>query len=93
MTSNCAASRQVQLDQAHVVRKGVADVRVLPERHGAGRHEARRCLGVAAGKERYLVSESDELLGQVRHDAFGATVEARWNAFVERRHLGDSHLL
>jgi hypothetical protein len=34
----------------------------------------------------------DEGFGQVGNHAFGTTVEARWDTFVQGSNLGDSHL-
>lgn len=63
---------------------------VESQRSGTARNEPRACDGVTAGKQRDVMTLVNQLLGEVRHDALGAAVQLRRNAFIERRYLCDS---
>src|SRR5919204_5728726 len=54
-----------------------------PESKRSRPHRNELCpsLGVAACKERHLVTERNKLLDQPGDHPFGAAVESRWNAF------------
>lgn len=47
--------------------------------------------GVSTGEQGHVVAKLYQFLCQIKDDAFGATIQLGWNAFVERRHLRDSH--
>src|SRR5215217_9587139 len=38
------------------------------------------------------MAQADELVCQERYDPFSAPVELRWDAFTQRRDLGNSHV-
>ena len=51
----------------------------------------RRSAAIPAGKQRHLMAERDQFLGQPLNDAFGSAIELRRNGFGQRRDLGDVH--
>ena len=70
---------------------GVAgDRRVEAERAGRGRREPGASVRIAAREEGDVVTQIDQRLDEVRHDAFGAAVEAGWHGLEERRDLRDA---
>src|SRR5262245_20404820 len=56
------------------------------------RHKMRERFGISAGKKRHLVALSDQFLCQIRNHALGATIELRWDAFIQRSDLCNSHI-
>ena len=61
-----------------------------PQRAWMGRNQLGPRLRIAAGKQRDVVPGRNELVGQVRDDSFGATVETGWNTLAEWRNLCNS---
>src|ERR1700746_1339365 len=57
-------------------------------RHG---HKSCRCLRIAAGKERDLMTQSYQFLGQVRNNTLCSAIEVRRNTFKERSNLSNFH--
>jgi hypothetical protein len=47
-------------------------------------------LGIAGGKQRDVMTTANELFGDVRNDALGATIKLRRYALVQGRNLGDA---
>ena len=64
---------------------------IEPQRARPRRDEPGVRARVTAGEERDLVATLHELVGEPRHDTFGASVESRWNRLVQRRNLSDTH--
>ena len=70
--------------------------RILARRIEAGRTRARRAQPrrgdrVAAGKQRHVMTEPDQFLGQIRYDPLRSAIHHRRYAFVERSHLRNPH--
>ena len=55
-------------------------------------HEIGRRDRIAARKQRDVVAERHQFLGQVGDDPFGAAIEPRRHAFDKRRDLCDFHI-
>jgi hypothetical protein len=70
---------------------GVAALSAESQRSWPDGNERRRGAGVAAGEEDDRVALADELVGEIRDDTLGTSVESGWNAFRERRDLGYTH--
>jgi hypothetical protein len=68
-----------------------AHVALAAQRSCAARHKLGGGLRIGAGEQRDLVTLADQLLGEIGHDPFRATVEARRHAFDEGRYLGNFH--
>ena len=79
------------IEHKHVIGNGVAHVRVEPQRHGGARNEAGARYRVAACKQRHVVTEPDQLVGQIGHDPLRAAVKTRRHALHERRDLRNFH--
>ena len=75
----------------HVVRQRIAHRRIEAQRYVAAADEPGRCLGVAAGKQRDIVSLAHEFFSQKRNDAFRAAIKPGWHAFMKRGNLSDTH--
>jgi hypothetical protein len=56
------------------MRQKVAALRIVPEAAFGGRHEFRLRDGIAAGKQGDLMAEANQLLGEIRDNAFGPSV-------------------
>ena len=65
--------------------------RIEPQRPRPRRHEARLRVGVAAGEQRDVVTTPNQLVGEPRHHALGATVQSGRYRLIQRRHLSDAH--
>ena len=79
------------LQHAHVQRVGIAHRVVVAQRTRPHRPQRGRCRRIAACKQRHLVAERDQLLGQPVDDPLGAAVLFRGDSFDQRRDLGDAH--
>ena len=79
------------IEHQHVVGNWIADAVFEPQRFGYARHKIGGRDRIAAGKEGDLMAERHQLLGQVGDDPLGAAIEARGNAFDQRRDLRDFH--
>ena len=75
----------------HVVRQRIAYRRIEAQRYVAAADEPGRCLGVAAGKQRDIVSLAHEFFSQKRNDAFRAAIKPGWHAFIKWGNLSDTH--
>jgi hypothetical protein len=74
-----------------VIRQRVLHVRIESQCARSAGHQCRRSPRIRTCKQRHLVALSHEFLGQVRDDAFGAAIELRGHALIERRNLCDPH--
>src|SRR5262249_14543248 len=55
--------------------------------------QPRRGAGIAAGKQRDIVTQRDELLSQPRDHTFGTTIQLGRNSFGERGYLRNTHAI
>jgi hypothetical protein len=85
------AAHLVQHD--YVVRQGIAHDRIEAQCHVTAAHEPRGRLGIAAGKQRDLMSLAHELFSQEGNDPFRTAIEPRWYAFMQRSYLSNTHRL
>src|SRR4030095_14534159 len=69
----------------------VLDRRVEAQRHVGAPDQPVRRPRIAAGEQGYIVSLTDEFLGQIRNDPLGAAVQARRAALGARGDLGNLH--
>jgi hypothetical protein len=83
---------------AHVVQHrqvrgqiGFERMRVQPEGARTRRDQFGARAAVPAGEDRDLVSQIDQCIGQVSHDAFCASVEAGRDRFIQRCDMSDTH--
>ena len=74
-----------------VGRNRILYARVQPQCGFAEGDEPGGGAGVAAGKQRHVVTLPHQLLGQIGDDALGASVKARRAAFVQGSDLRDFH--
>ena len=79
------------LQHQDVMRQIIAAIRIRSQRSRAARYQSRARLGIAAGKERDFVSETNQFFGQPGNDALSSTISRRWDSFIERRNLGNIH--
>ena len=79
------------VEHQHMMWQRVGHRLVEPQRHWAATNQPGSRLGIPAGKQRHLVPSAHELLGYVRDDALGTTVQPRRNALRQRRNLCDPH--
>ena len=80
------------LQHHHVQRVRIAHRAVEPQSPRPTGFELRaEVTEVAAGEQRDLVSERNQLLGQPRHHAFGPAIELRRNRFRQRCDLRNVH--
>src|SRR5665213_2035553 len=79
------------IEHQHIIGNWIYDMGVETQCEGGATHQPRGRYGIATSKQRDIVSELDELLCEIRYDAFGATVKPRWNALHQRRYLSDLH--
>ena len=70
---------------------GLERAGIEPDRLIAHRHERGPGPRLGTRKQRHLVAELDQGVGEVGDDPFGAAVEAGRDGLVERRDLGDLH--
>jgi hypothetical protein len=47
--------------------------------------------GITAGEEGDFMTLADEFFGEIRNDAFGASVKFRRHTFIQWGNLGNSH--
>ena len=80
------------LQHHHVQRVGVADRSVEAQRLRPGRVQFRGGLGIAAGKQRDVVSQCHQFLGQPVHYPLGAAIQFGGNSLRQRGNLRDAHL-
>src|SRR5579884_4222437 len=76
----------------HVIGNRILLARAASERRGTYRDKPCRRSGVTRREERYLVSPTNELLGEVKNDSLGPTVPEWWHALVQGRQHRDSHV-
>ncbi len=79
-----------EFHEPDVMGECVLAIRIAPQSAGARGDEPGSGLRVAARKQRDLVSESNQLLREIRHDTLGAAVQVRGDALVQGGHLCDS---
>ena len=65
--------------------------RIEPNGLIAYRNQRRPCVGLRTREQRDLVPKLHESVGQVRHDAFGAAIQAWRHRLIQRRDLSDFH--
>src|SRR5438128_1908036 len=63
---------------------------VMPEGLVDNRDESRGSARITGGEQRHVMTASDQLLSQGRHDTFSTTVAQRRNRLEWRSKLGDS---
>src|SRR5262249_55745412 len=80
-----------QLHEPDMVGERLPAIRVAPQGAGAGSDELRPGPGVAAGEQRDLVPQPNQLLRQVGNDALRAAVQARGDTLVKGGDLCNSH--
>ena len=83
------ATNFVQHD--HVVRQRIEHRRIEAQRYVTAAHEPGRRRRVSAGKQRDFVSLAHKLFRQKGNDAFRAAIKPRWDAFMKRGYLSDTH--
>lgn len=81
------------LKHENMVREIVLTIRVRPESCGTSLYQSCIGTGIATGKKRHSVSETNQFLGQPRNNALCSTISRRWNTFIERRNQGNSHVV
>jgi len=69
------------LEHEDVGRELIANGAVETQRVRPYGNQPRQRLGIAAGEERHIVAESDELVRQKCNNSFGAAVQSWGNAF------------
>jgi hypothetical protein len=79
------------LQHHRMMGQGIAHGRVEAQRHIAAGHQFGRGAGIGAGEQRDLVALTHEFLGEIGNDPFGAAIERRRDALIERRDLSDLH--
>ena len=81
------------VEHQHVIRDGIVDARVEPQRAGhATGTQLRAGDRIAAGEQGHVVALAHQLFGQVGDDTFGSAIESRRHAFHQRRNLRDFHI-
>src|SRR5262245_51059218 len=79
------------IEHQHIIWDRITNRWCEPKRGFCAGHEFSRGQGVAAGKERDLVTLLDELLRQIGNDALGTSVACRRHTFDRGSNLCDSH--
>ena len=79
------------IEHQHDMRNGITRRGIKTKRPPTTRSQLGVGDGVAARKERNVVSESDKCFGQVGNDPLRAAIKTRRNALNERSHLCDLH--
>ena len=79
------------LQHQHVQRVRIADRTVEPQRARPDGVEPRRRHRVAAGKQRDLMAERNQLFRQPRHHALGPAIKLRRDRFRQRGDLRNMH--
>ena len=79
------------IEHQHVIGDRIDDAGVEPQRLGHAGHEIGRRDRIAAGKQGHIVTQRDELFGQVGDDPFGAAIKPWRHALDQRRDLRDFH--
>lgn len=79
------------LHHHQVIGNVLPHIGVKPQSLPATGEEAGGGLGIAAGKQRYVMSLPDQFVCQVGDDAFCSAIEPRRHALNERGNLGDLH--
>ena len=79
------------IEHQHVVWNRVPHIGVEPERHGGTGHEVGGGYRVAARKQRHIVTQLDQFVGQIRDNSLGSAVQLRRHTFPQRRDLRDFH--
>ena len=79
------------IEHQHVIGDRIDDAGVEPQRLGHAGHEIGRRDRIAAGKQRDVVAQRNELFGQIGDDPFGAAIKPWRHALDQRRDLRDFH--
>ena len=79
------------IEHQHVIGDRIADAGVEPERLGHAGHEIGRGDRIAAGKQRDVMAERHQFLGEIGDDPLGAAIKPWRNAFHQRRDLRNFH--
>ena len=79
------------IEHQHVIGDRIDDAGVEPQRLGHAGHEIGRRDRIAAGEQRHVVAERDQLFGQVGDDPLGAAIKPWRHALDQRRDLRDFH--
>ena len=79
------------IEHQHVIGDRIEDAGVEPQRLGHAGHEIGGRDRIAAGKQRDVMAERDELFGQVGDDPLGAAIKPWRHALDQRRDLRDFH--
>jgi hypothetical protein len=69
----------------------VVAARIEAQSPPADRDQAGAGVRITAREQRHLVSELDQILGQVGYDTFGAAIEARRHCLLQWSNLRDAH--
>ena len=91
MMSKCGAACDHLLQHGDVVGDRIAAGAVEAQRARRAGTQPRARLRIAAGEQRHVVAELDQLFGEIGDDALGAAIEPRRDALDQRRDLGDLH--
>ncbi|MGY4291235.1 hypothetical protein ACVWXO_010501 [Bradyrhizobium sp. LM2.7] len=76
----------------HVQRVRIAHGTVEPECPRPQSIQLRGCPRIAAGEQRYIVSQGNQLFRQPMHHPLGAAIKLGWNSLRQRSYLRDAHL-
>lgn len=79
------------LKHQYVLRQVIPAIGIGSQRYRAARYQPCAGVRIAAGKERYSMSKTNQFLGQPRNHALGSTVSRRGNTFIEGRDLSNIH--
>src|SRR5580765_3307371 len=69
----------------------VEDPGIQSQGSSADRFEASGSDRISARKQGHVVTEPNQLFGEVGHDPFRSSIEFRWNALPQGGNLGNSH--
>ena len=75
------------------LRNGGAGVAVLHGWRASRRHQGGAGDGIAARKQRHIVTQPDQFIGEIGDYSLGSTIKPRRHALHERRDLGNFHFL
>src|SRR4051812_48978788 len=87
------ASLSNVFEHDHVQGVGIPHRSVQPQRFRPCRAELCRGLRIAAGEQRDVVPEGNELFGQPVNDPLSASIELRWHSLRQRSNLRNAHLI
>jgi hypothetical protein len=74
-----------------LVRHRILAARIEAQSLAADRDQAGAGVRITAREQRHVVSELDQMLGQVRHDPFSTAIEARRHGLLQWSNLRDTH--